>query len=209
VDEVITVPVERLRPLVEDWIARHETPQQAFLELEASSPYRADTWRKRLTDTVCVGRGGAWRGWWANSEIDFADVDELLTAAGLTHLWQTDLVDLLPELNPITEKGHASWQNAQLIHERHRRKLRVPEADLRKMHLLHRRKRLSIEAISRQLYRRYGYASEKAMSSAISAGWKVVGLTASDRGRDLRERRSRPHERPRSRRRARAPFDTS
>jgi hypothetical protein len=175
-----------LRPLVEEWIARHETPQQAFLELEASSPYKADTWRKRLSDTVHLGRNGdSWCGWWANTEIDFADVDELLTAADLSHLWQTDLADLLPGPSRSIDGTHGSCQHTRPLKltRHYRRRARIPEADLRKMYLLHRRRKLSVQVMSRQLYRQYGYASEKEMSSAISAGWRLLILRTSHRGR--------------------------
>ncbi len=98
------VPTHRLRAIVERWIAEHDSPGQAFLELEANSPWKADSWRRRFTDTVQQSRRGTWRGWWTYYELALEDVDEFLTAAGLTYLWQTELRDLLPETRPTDEE---------------------------------------------------------------------------------------------------------
>jgi hypothetical protein len=112
---------------VEEWIGRHETPEQAFLRLEAATPYRADTWRKRLSDSCHVGEGGTWRGWWAKSEIDFDDVDEFLAAAGLTHLWHTDLADLLDGLPVRTQHPRLRAPSIGRL-ERHRDRRTAPHS---------------------------------------------------------------------------------
>jgi len=59
---------------------------------------------------------------------------------------------------------------------------RIPDADLRKLHALHtKRKRLSVNEIARQVYERYGFASARSCHSCICHGWKYLGLKARDR----------------------------
>lgn len=94
------IPVDRFRPIVERWLAQFENAEEGFRVLEASSPIRADTWRRRLSeDTYPSRRTGSElvRGWFAMIRLDIADVDEFLTAADLTDLWHTELRDLFPE----------------------------------------------------------------------------------------------------------------
>lgn len=86
------IPVDRFRPLVEQWVARFESPTQAYAQLEAGGAISADGWRRRLSDGDATHQG-----WVFPVELDPDDVDEFLTAAGLTHLWQTELHDLLDE----------------------------------------------------------------------------------------------------------------
>jgi hypothetical protein len=91
----LLIPADRVKRIVEAWIAAHETPERAFLALEAGSAYKADTWRKRLSLASGDGLESS-RGWWAHTHIDACDVDEFLTAADLPHLWHAELSDLLP-----------------------------------------------------------------------------------------------------------------
>lgn len=87
----MSVPVVQIRPLVDAWIAEHDTPGEAFLELAAATGLNPDTWRKRLSDAVIPGASGIWRGSWSYAELDDADVDELLCAMGSPNLWHEAL----------------------------------------------------------------------------------------------------------------------
>jgi hypothetical protein len=59
---------------------------------------------------------------------------------------------------------------------------RIPDADLRKLHALHTgARRLSANAIARQVYKRYGFVSARSCCACICHGWKDLGLKARDR----------------------------
>ena len=58
---------------------------------------------------------------------------------------------------------------------------RIPVDDLRKMHVLHAKRGVSINEICKATYERYGYSSAKNMTSAVSVAWKSLGLPARDR----------------------------
>lgn len=89
--ELALVPVDRLRRIVDEWIAGHDTAEEAYRRLAAATGRRPDTWRKRLSDLVVPSPRGDWRGWWSYSELDAADVDELLVAMDATQLWYSEL----------------------------------------------------------------------------------------------------------------------
>lgn len=93
------VSVAKLRPLVDAWIATFERPEDAYHRLAVTSGLKADSWRKRLSDSVTShgptarSRGGTTRGWWSYEALDESDVDELLTAMDATELWRSHLLD--------------------------------------------------------------------------------------------------------------------
>jgi len=58
-------------------------------------------------------------------------------------------------------------------------RLRAPA--LRELHAFHVGQHISINRLAGRLYERYGYASAGSMGSAVSNGWKELGLQARDR----------------------------
>jgi hypothetical protein len=292
------VPTDRIWPIVKGWIAEHEDLEHALQRLEANSPIQADTWRRRLSNETYVGKSGSElaRGWFARLEVEAEKVDEFLTAADLTDLWYSELRDLLPIEERVTDEefdetcavcgrwidfargdrgvrvelkrprkwtqwwsicslclvekypargfGQLELETLKMLYRRYieqdvgigelgewyfrsvettfkdgracassirqgwtrngwplrrrglqvhlnhkrgkrrRRKAdaRIPDDVIRKLHLLHTRgKAVSINALGKQLYERYGYASANTCGVSIADGFKRLGLQA--RGR--------------------------
>lgn len=80
---------------------------------------------------------------------------------------------------------------------------KIPPADLRKLHRIHYEGWVSINAIAKQVWQRYGYASPAACGNSISRFWARMDLPAHDRitmtrrastihGRASRDRRNDP-----------------
>jgi hypothetical protein len=118
-------------------------------------------------------------------------------AISITHAWRRNGW-------PMRNK----WESKRLNGKHRHRRLghRIPEADLRELHLLHTKgKKLSALELARRLYERYGYRKPTSMHRAILDGWKALGLSARGRiemtvemsttnglsPRDWRERRRR------------------
>jgi hypothetical protein len=150
----LIVPVERVKPIVERWLAEQDSAEVGYQMLATASGLTADAWRKRLSDNKDSG-------WWRLTGLDEADVDDLLSFMDWTHLWWTDFHDLMPAARGTRSDATRPGPPC-----------RIPDDDLRTLHRLHIEHRLSAHELARQVYVRYGYRSAKSCHQAMRIGWK-------------------------------------
>lgn len=75
------------------------------------------------------------------------------------------------------------WESKQLHTKRvgRRTPARIPVAELRRMHVLHLERDVSINQLGREFHRHYGYRRALTCAKAIRQGWIALGLKARDR----------------------------
>jgi len=104
------IPSSVFRELAEDWLSSFEVREEGFRLLSAATEMPADSWRKRLSEATYTTRKGSVgaHGWYAKTTLTEEEVDEFLTAAGLTHLWHTDLSEYQPPATAEDEDFHST-----------------------------------------------------------------------------------------------------
>jgi hypothetical protein len=81
----------------------------------------------------------------------------MLSAAGKNHVWHTALADLYDGFVVDARRTDCTISCSSVVERPPSgRRFRIPERDLRRMSVLHRRGKLRLDVLSRKLYRRYG-----------------------------------------------------
>lgn len=107
------------------------------------------------------------------SNVDLDLVDDVLTTEGSTHLSSLypDLYDGGVDPAP---KRRGGWKRPD-------KWCRYSKPQLRLLYKLHVEQHQSINSLAKRTYAALGYSSHGSSASAISAGWKRMGLPARDR----------------------------
>lgn len=167
------IPVALLRPLVDEWLNRFDTPAVGYRQLAAATSIDDSAWRKRLTDTIGTG----WRGWWSFEAIDELDADTLLTAMGRS--------DLLAALTPsaavplISAKVRLPGETRRI--KRLSRAALLTRDQIFAVHKLHTTGGLSMREISRRGWQQWGYSSSHSCLNSLCELLDSYGLDRRDR----------------------------
>jgi hypothetical protein len=180
---VTVVPVAVFRPIAERWVNEQESPEAAYHALAAATGLKADSWRKRFSETTYKGRTGTELpyGWWSQVALDERDVDAFLTAADLPHAWYEAPLDAYrpARLEHISAKVRLPGERGRI--KRHSRAALLTRDQVYAVHKLHIDGGMSMREIARQGYEQWGYASAKSCLNSVCDLLDSYGLKRRDR----------------------------